>query len=303
MDGIIIVDKPKGYTSHDVVNVVKKTLNTSKVGHTGTLDPNATGVLPVLVGKATKISKYLIEHDKTYIAELALGEKSSTGDIEGEIIERKEVPNVTEEQIKEVLQKFLGKQMQTPPIYSSIKINGKKAYEYARSGQTIEIPAREIEIMEISLSNFEDNIITFKVSCSKGTYIRTLCHDIGQKLGCGACMEKLTRTKVSRFEIKDSLTLAQIEVLKKEDRLSEILIPIDQMFANYPSIIVSGEAARLAYNGNGIKDRDVRKDENILDEAYVRVYDDVEDFIGVYQYHEKEREYRIRKMFYIKEEK
>ena len=154
MDEIIIIDKPKGYTSHDVVNVVKKTLNTSKVGHTGTLDPNATGVLPVLVGKATKISKYLIEHDKTYIAELALGEKSSTGDIEGEIIERKEVPNITEEQIKEVLQKFLGKQMQTPPIYSSIKISGKKAYEYARSGQTIEIPAREIEIMEISLLNF-----------------------------------------------------------------------------------------------------------------------------------------------------
>ena len=210
-----------------------------------------------------------------------------------------------EETINEILQSFIGKQEQIPPIYSAIKVNGKKLYEYARKGQTVEIKPREIEIYEIELLNIDkqNKKIEYKVHCSKGTYIRTLCHDIGQKLGCGACMEKLTRTKVSTFEIKDSLTLAQIEVLKKEDRLSEILIPIDQMFANYPSIIVSGEAARLAYNGNGIKDRDVRKDENILDEAYVRVYDDVEDFIGVYQYHEKEREYRIRKMFYIKEEK
>ena len=214
MDGIIIVDKPKGYTSHDVVNVVKKTLNTSKVGHTGTLDPNATGVLPVLVGKATKISKYLIEHDKTYIAELALGEKSSTGDIEGEIIERKEIPNITEEQIKNVLQKFLGKQMQTPPIYSSIKINGKKAYEYARNGQTVEIPAREIEIMEISLLNFENNIITFKVSCSKGTYIRVLCEDIATKLGTVGLMQNLKRTRVDKFDIKDACTLENLDKAK-----------------------------------------------------------------------------------------
>ena len=188
-------------------------------------------------------------------------------------------------------------------MYSALKINGKKLYELAREGKTVERAARRVQIFDIEILSIALPRVTMKVHCSKGTYIRTLCHDIGQKLGCGACMEKLTRTKVSTFEIKDSLTLAQIEVLKKEDRLSEILIPIDQMFANYPSIIVSGEAARLAYNGNGIKDRDVRKDENILDEAYVRVYDDVEDFIGVYQYHEKEREYRIRKMFYIKEEK
>ena len=188
-------------------------------------------------------------------------------------------------------------------MYSALKINGKKLYELAREGKTVERAARRVQIFDIEILSIALPRVTMKVHCSKGTYIRTLCHDIGQKLGCGACMEKLTRTKVSRFEIKDSLTLAQIEVLKKEDRLSEILIPIDQMFADYPSIIVSGEAARLAYNGNGIKDRDVRKDENILDEAYVRVYDDVEDFIGVYQYHEKEREYRIRKMFYIKEEK
>lgn len=253
MDGIIIVDKPKGYTSHDVVNVVKKTLNTSKVGHTGTLDPNATGVLPVLVGKATKISKYLIEHDKTYIAELALGEKSSTGDIEGEIIERKEVPNVTEEQIKEVLQKFLGKQMQTPPIYSSIKINGKKAYEYARSGQTIEIPAREIEIMEISLLNFEDNIITFKVSCSKGTYIRVLCEDIATKLGTVGLMQNLRRTRVDKFDIKDACALGNLDKTK--------IISIEECFKDIPKINLDDKKTMFFLNGVKLK-------ENLADGIY-----------------------------------
>lgn len=246
MDEIIIIDKPKGYTSHDVVNVVKKTLNTSKVGHTGTLDPNATGVLPVLVGKATKISKYLIEHDKTYIAELALGEKSSTGDIEGEIIERKEVPNITEEQIKNVLQKFLGKQMQTPPIYSSIKINGKKAYEYARSGQTIEIPAREIEIMEISLLNFEDNIITFKVSCSKGTYIRVLCEDIATKLGTVGLMQNLRRIRVDKFDIKDACTLENLDNAK--------IISIEECFKDIPKINLDDKKTMLFLNGVKLKE-------------------------------------------------
>lgn len=246
MDGIIIIDKPKGYTSHDVVNVVKKTLNTSKVGHTGTLDPNATGVLPILVGKATKISKYLIEHDKTYIAELALGEKSSTGDIEGEIIERKEVPNITEEQIKDVLQNFLGKQMQTPPIYSSIKINGKKAYEYARSGQTIEIPAREIEIMEISLSNFEDNIITFKVSCSKGTYIRVLCEDIATKLGTVGLMQNLRRIRVDKFDIKDACTLENLDKAK--------IISIEECFKDIPKINLDDKKTMLFLNGVKLKE-------------------------------------------------
>ena len=234
---------------------------------------------------------------------MLLGVETDTQDTTGQILKSSETDEITEEQVRAAVLDFVGDYNQVPPMYSALKINGKKLYELAREGKTVERAARRVQIFDIEILSIALPRVTMKVHCSKGTYIRTLCHDIGQKLGCGACMEKLTRTKVSRFEIKDSLTLAQIEVLKKEDRLSEILVPIDQMFANYPSIIVSGEAARLAYNGNGIKDRDVRKDENILDEAYVRVYDDVEDFIGVYQYHEKEREYRIRKMFYIKEEK
>lgn len=301
--GVINVYKEQGFTSHDVVAKLRGIVGQKKIGHTGTLDPDAVGVLPVCLGRATKLCDMLTDKDKVYEAVMLLGVETDTQDTTGQILKSSETDEITEEQVRAAVLDFVGDYNQVPPMYSALKINGKKLYELAREGKTVERAARRVQIFDIEILSITLPRVTMKVHCSKGTYIRTLCHDIGQKLGCGACMEKLTRTKVSRFEIKDSLTLAQIEVLKKEDRLSEILIPIDQMFANYPSIIVSGEAARLAYNGNGIKDRDVRKDENILDEAYVRVYDDVEDFIGVYQYYEKEREYRIRKMFYIKEEK
>lgn len=264
MDGIIIINKPKGYTSHDVVNIVKKKLNISKVGHTGTLDPNATGVLPILIGKATKISKYLIEHNKTYIAELALGEKSSTGDIEGEIIEKQELPNLEEHQIKQVLESFIGKQMQTPPIYSAIKINGKKAYEYARSGQTIELKPREIEIMDISLVNFEKGSITFKVKCSKGTYIRVLCEDIARKLGTVGLMKELCRTRVNEFNIEQSTDLKE---LKATD-----LINIEEIFIKKPKIELNNKQAQLFLNG-------VKFNTANPDEIY-RIYKN-EQFLGI----------------------
>lgn len=241
MDGVLIINKPKGYTSYDVVSIVKKKLSISKVGHTGTLDPNATGVLPILVGKATKISKYLIEHNKTYVAELRLGEKSATGDIEGEIVERKSIPNLKENKIKETLETFLGKQMQKPPIYSSIKINGKKAYEYARKGQTVEIEPRKIEIMEISLIKFENNIITFSTSCSKGTYIRVLCEDIAEKLGTVGLMQNLIRTRVDKFDIKDSFTLENVEKAN--------IIGIEEIFINNKKIELDRIKTELFLNG------------------------------------------------------
>lgn len=187
MDGILIINKPKSFTSHDVVNVIRKTLNIKKVGHTGTLDPNATGVLPILIGKATKISKYLIEHDKEYIATIKLGEKTNTGDAEGQVIKKdlnlkNILQELNEENARKVLNLFLGKQKQVPPIYSSIKISGKKAYEYARKGQVIELEPRDIEIYEIELISLIEDEIKFRVYCSKGTYIRTLCEDIAEKL-------------------------------------------------------------------------------------------------------------------------
>ena len=186
MDGIIIINKPKNYTSHDIVYKIKK-ITGKKVGHTGTLDPLATGVLPILIGKGTLCSKYLINHDKTYQVELKLGIKTETADSEGKIIEEKEVPEkaLKEETIKKVLSSFLGKQKQIPPIYSAIKVKGKKLYEYARKGEKVEIEPRNIEIYKIELKNLDktNKVISFEVSCSKGTYIRSLCEDIAQKLG------------------------------------------------------------------------------------------------------------------------
>ncbi len=198
MDGIILINKPKEWTSHDIVNKVKKILN-EKVGHTGTLDPMATGVLPLLVGKGTLCSKYLINHNKTYKVKLEIGKKTDTADTEGKIVEEKEVTNKMLEKtvIKEVLNKFLGKQEQIPPIYSAIKVNGKKLYEYARKGQTVEIKPRQIEIYSIELLSIDKKLkqIEFEVSCSKGTYIRSLCEDIGNKLRNCSIYERIAKNQ------------------------------------------------------------------------------------------------------------
>ena len=202
MDGIILINKEKNCTSHDVVYKVKKIFK-EKVGHTGTLDPNATGVLPILVGKGTKLSKYLINHDKIYIVTLKLGEKRDTQDSEGKIIEEKIVPEdvLNKENIINIFKKFIGKQEQIPPMYSAIKVNGKKLYEYARSGETVEIKARKIEIYNINLIKIdsENKEIIFEVSCSKGTYIRSLCEDIAKAIGTVRIYERIKKNKSGRI--------------------------------------------------------------------------------------------------------
>lgn len=248
MDGVLIINKPKGFTSHDVVNILRKALNTKKIGHTGTLDPNATGVLPILIGKATKISKYLIEHNKTYIATISLGEKTDTGDDQGNIIEKDlNFQNISCKQIGDVLKTFIGKQKQIPPIYSAIKINGKKAYEYARKGQTVELEARNIEIYSIDLIKIENNEITFEVSCSKGTYIRTLCEDIAKKLGTIGYMKELTRTNVNEFKLGNAVTIDEI----KENSLivKEKVINIETIFKDKPELKLNDRKKELFLNG------------------------------------------------------
>lgn len=246
MNGILIVNKSEGITSQGVVSKVKKVLNVKKAGHTGTLDPLATGVLPVLIGNCTKLSKYLIEHNKTYRAVIKLGEKSSTGDREGEIIEVKNIPeNLDENRINKALNGFLGKQIQIPPIYSAIKIKGKKLYEYAREGKEIEIPKRQIEIYSIKLVNFEkqENTIEFEVSCSKGTYIRTLCEDIAEALGTVGYMKSLNRIKVDKFKIEESFTLEEIEKGKYS------LIGMEELFQESPQINLNARKLELFLNG------------------------------------------------------
>lgn len=194
MNGVLIINKPKGYTSHDIVNVVRKKLNIKKVGHTGTLDPDATGVLPILIGTATKISKYLIEHKKTYIAAVKLGYKTDTADASGKVIkEDKHFQKIDKKNIENALNTFLGKREQVPPMYSAIKVNGKKLYEYAREGKKVEVKPREIEIYDICLEEYNNNDeISFKVNCSKGTYIRTLCESFAEKLGTIRIYERFT---------------------------------------------------------------------------------------------------------------
>ncbi len=253
MDGIILIDKPKGVTSHDIVYKVKKLLN-EKVGHTGTLDPNATGVLPLLVGRGTKLSKYLMNHDKTYIVTLKLGEKTDTADSEGKVIEKKEVSKevFSKEKLLQTFSNFTGKILQTPPIYSAIKVNGKKLYEYARKGQEVEIKPREIEIYKISLIeiNQTTNTIEFEVSCSKGTYIRSLCEDIAKELNTVGYMKELRRVQVGEFLIKDSITVEDLQ--KNEDNKDFILshfIDLQKYFAKFRIIELSQEEARKFLNG------------------------------------------------------
>ena len=226
MDGIIL-NKEKKYTSHDVVAKVKKILKV-KVGHTGTLDPNATGILPLLLGNATKISKYLINHNKEYIAELKLGVKTDTADGEGKVIAEKQV-NLEEifeninESIQQILNSFVGKTLQKPPMYSAIKVNGKKLYEYARKNEKVEVKSRQIEIykMELIKLDLKENIIKFKVRCSKGTYIRTLCEDIAEKLNTYGYMKELQRTEVGDFKIENAITIGELEELVNENKLKD----------------------------------------------------------------------------------
>lgn len=251
MDGIIIINKPKGITSHDVVYKVKKIFN-EKVGHTGTLDPNATGVLPLLIGEGTKLSKYLIEHDKIYKVRLTLGKKTDSADVEGNVIEEKQVDekNLTNENVQNVLDSFIGKSKQMPPMYSAIKVNGKKLYEYARKGQTVDIEAREIEIFEINLINIENLSIDFTVHCSKGTYIRSLCEDIAKKLDTIGYMEELERLKVGNFCISDSITIEELDENKcNSEFLNEHFITFEKHFENTNEIILNDRKLSLFLNG------------------------------------------------------
>ena len=253
MDGILIINKPKQYTSHDVVAKVKKICG-EKVGHTGTLDPMATGVLPLLLGQGTKLSKYLINHDKTYIATIQLGKKTDTLDSEGSILEERIVDGklLNKENVQRVLECQIGKQIQTPPIYSAIKVNGKKLYEYARKGVEVEIPKREIEIYNIELLdiNEKDKTIEFKVHCSKGTYIRTLCENIAEKLGTIEYMKELNRVQVGQFNLNQAITVEELEKNKENEKfLNQHLITVQNFFEKYPIVELKEEKLKLFLNG------------------------------------------------------
>lgn len=293
MNGIINIYKEKGFTSFDVVAKLRGILKTRKIGHTGTLDPDAEGVLPVCIGKATKICELLTDKTKEYEAVMLLGRTTDTQDVTGETLTQQEVHCSAKEVEKAVLS-FVGDYMQVPPMYSALKVNGKKLYELAREGKTVERKPRPVHFYEIEILDIDFPLVRFRVTCSKGTYIRTLCHDIGEKLGCGAAMETLLRTKVGRFTLDDAITLAQTEEAVRNGEIEQRILGIEEILAEYPRVCCTKEGDRLLANGNPLVQALVNAEEK---DGWIRMCNSEGSFAGVYQWDEKRDRYFPVKMF------
>lgn len=301
--GIINIYKEKGYTSHDVVAKLRGILKQKKIGHTGTLDPDAVGVLPVCLGTGTKLCDMLTDKDKTYEAVMLLGYVTDTQDMSGKVLEKVKVSreDFTDEQIMNAIKSFEGDYMQTPPMYSAIKVNGKKLYELAREGIEIEVKARPVVINKISDIRIDFPRVYMTVDCSKGTYIRTLCHDIGKKLGVGAAMESLKRTRVGHFYVEDTLTLDEVSDLinNAPEKIFDYIMPVTKAFEGYKDAYVYEEFDRFLYNGNTLK-ADYIKDFEALQlelTENVKIYSSKGEFVGLYVYHKDDGSLKVVKMF------
>lgn len=297
INGIINVYKEAGYTSHDVVARLRGILKQKKIGHTGTLDPDAVGVLPVCLGKGTKLCDMLTDSDKAYEAVLRLGITTDTQDMSGTVQREREV-DVTIAEVTACIQSFQGEYMQIPPMYSALKVNGKKLYELAREGKEIERAARKVMFHEIAICDCELPEVRIRVTCSKGTYIRTLCHDIGEKLGCGGCMASLVRIKAGGFSIAESKKLDDIEMMMKEGRFASILHSIPSMFLQYPQVVTTEEGDKRIYNGNIFANEHLQEGVGDQDGQCFRVYDSNQTFVGIYQYQQDRQLFTLVKMFY-----
>lgn len=300
MDGILNIYKQKGYTSHDVVAKLRGILKQKKIGHTGTLDPDAEGVLPICLGKATKLSEFLTEKEKEYKTVLLLGVQTDTQDVTGNIINRADAPEnilkLPEEKIKETIFSFVGEQEQVPPMYSALKVNGKKLYELARQGLVIERKPRKIQIQTIEIHSINLPRVEFSVTCSKGTYIRTLCNDIGEKLECYGCMEDLTRTRSGNFSMEDSLTLEEVETLKNNGKLEQHIVSIEEILKVYPKAVVDAGCLKLIENGNTLTRECFTRLPNSETDT-VRVFDESGKFYALYEFDQVAKHYRCLKMF------
>ncbi len=280
--GIINIYKQKGYTSFDVVAKLRGILGIRKIGHTGTLDPDATGVLPVCIGRATKVCDLLTDKDKTYEAVMRLGVVTDTQDMTGTILQEREVA-VTEGAIREVMASFVGESQQIPPMYSALKVNGQKLCDLARKGIEVERAPRDITIYDIDIKDIDLPLVTFSVTCSKGTYVRTICQDIGEELGCGACMESLVRTRVSCFDLSEGFTLEEVEKLRDDGEIEEHMISVEEIFADYHKVIGLPEADKKLYNGNKLSFDEVENEDYTFTEGErVRMYLANRTFVGVF---------------------
>ncbi len=314
-NGLINVYKEPGFTSNDVVAKLRGILRQKKIGHTGTLDPDAVGVLVVCLGTGTRLVEMLTDHDKEYIAVCRLGVTTDTQDMSGNVLQTGEV-NVTRQELAEAVRAFVGDYDQIPPMYSAIKQGGKKLYELAREGIEVERKPRRIHIEAITIlddSKLEsDHLFTMEIKCSKGTYIRTLCNDIGERLGCGAAMQHLTRTCVGGFHLEDTHTLSEIEKLRDEGNLFSIIKSPEFIFRDLDRIHVQDSCRKLLENGNsfrvnnvinedpdGVNDRDFEK-EMFKDGNSFRVYSEDDTFFGIYKYDGRTRQFKVDKFFYEK---
>ncbi len=301
MDGILNIYKEPDFTSHDVVAKLRGILHQKKIGHTGTLDPAAMGVLPVCCGKATKVCELLTEKDKTYQAVCRLGVVTDTQDDTGEILEEHSFKDVTEEEVREAAVSFLGDSSQIPPMYSALKVNGKKLYELAREGKTVERKPRSIHISQLDIlqMDLEEGTFLIEVTCSKGTYIRTLCHDIGTKLGTGAVMQSLVRTRVANFVIEEAVTLGELERLLAEEpeEFQRKIIPVDSLFPEYPKKQILPEYSKHLFNGNILEESYLRNLDGRQEElgSKVLIYDQDGGFKAVYR--RQKNNYVVVKMF------
>lgn len=282
MDGIIAIDKPEGYTSFDIVAIVRKYIKQKKVGHTGTLDPMATGVLPILIGQATKVIPYMTDETKEYIAKFKLGLTSDTLDITGKLSDQKE-SSASFQDVLGVLERFKGEIEQVPPMYSAVSKDGVKLYKLARQGIEIQREARKVTIHNIKLRSFDEEkqCGEFFVSCSKGTYVRTLCADMGDSLGCGAVMSGLRRIKACSFSIDQCISLEDFKDLVERDLLDEKILPIDSLLTSYPKVCVTSKQASRFLNGGKLSVDRLSDVENLQDQTLLRVYSDTYDFISI----------------------
>lgn len=302
-NGIMNVYKESGFTSHDVVAKLRGICHMKKIGHTGTLDPEAVGVLPVCLGSGTKLCDMLTDWDKEYIAVLRLGVVTDTQDMSGKVLEQCDVGKlraVTQEQVRETIMGFLGDYDQVPPMYSALKVDGKKLYELARAGKEVERKPRRVQIKEIEICDSKLPMVRMRVVCSKGTYIRTLCHDIGAKLGCGGAMESLVRSRVGIFEMEDALTLAELERLRDEGKISDVIISPDAVFAKCRAVYVNAQGLKMVQNGNRLGTAQLKQPPESLDftdREQVRVYDDDKRFYGIYAFYAADHLLKPVKMF------
>tara|TARA_B100000315_G_scaffold260730_1_gene324564 strand:+ start:2809 stop:3738 length:930 start_codon:yes stop_codon:yes gene_type:complete len=257
MDGILNIDKPPAWTSHDVVAKLRRLLKIRRIGHTGTLDPAATGVLLICIGKATRVAEYLVAREKEYRAVLRLGETTDTQDGTGQVLERRNVGTITKPQLQAVINQFTGDIFQIPPMYSAVKINGVPLYKLARTGQTVPRPARPVHISHISIGDIRGTDVMLDVTCSKGTYLRTLCHDIGEALSIGGHMHHLTRLRVGSFQRNHSLTINTIEQLHQEQRLESSLYRTDDALHDFPAIDVIEPTVTRVQHGGGIRAEEI----------------------------------------------